>query len=72
MRAHNKKLGVPNPLKALIDRPDTFFVTRRKDAIENVLEHLRQRYDSNASYEIVDRVALPDKEKDPLLDGKIF
>ena len=67
LRAHNEKLGVPNPLKALIDRPDTFFVTRRKDAIENVLEHLRQRYDSNASYEIVDRVALPDKEKDPLL-----
>lgn len=67
LHAHNEKLGVPNPLKALLDRPDTFFVTRRKDAILNILEYLRQRYASNAGYEIVDRVALPDKEKDPLL-----
>lgn len=67
MAAHNKELGVSNPLKALVERPDTYFVTRREKAISNVLDYLREHYNGQTRYEIVESVPLPDKEKDPLL-----
>lgn len=67
VRAHNEDLGVPNPLRALIDRPDTYFVTRRKHAIEQITSYLREHYDDRATAAIVDEVPLKEKGSDPLL-----
>ena len=67
VRAHNEDLGVPNPLRALIDRPDTYFVTRRKQAIEQITSYLREHYDDRATAAIVDEVPLKEKGSDPLL-----
>lgn len=72
VKAHNEALGTPNPIKALIDRPDTYFVTRRQKAIENLRQYLREHYDEKTDYEIVERVPLEDKEKDPLLVVRFF
>lgn len=67
MRAHNAEIGVPNPIKNLIDRPDTYFVTRRKTAIEQLTRYLREHYDKEAKAEVVDEVPLSEKGADPLL-----
>lgn len=67
IEGHNAQLGIENPLKSLIDRPDTFFVTRRKQAIGHVEAYLREHYDARASAEVVDEVPLKEKGADPLL-----
>lgn len=67
VEGHNAQLGIENPLKSLIDRPDTFFVTRRKQAIGHVEAYLREHYDARAAAEVVDEVPLKEKGADPLL-----
>lgn len=67
VRGHNATLGVENPLRSLIDRPDTYFVTRRKQAVEHLADYLREHYDSRVLFDIVDEVPLKEKGTDPLL-----
>lgn len=67
VEAHNEALGASNPLKSLVERPDTFFVTRQKKAIENLLQYLRERYNEKTKYEIVEQVPLDDREAKPIL-----
>lgn len=65
--AHNASLGIKSPMEALLERPDTYFVTHRKQALKYVTRYMREHYDKNVSYDIVEEVSLPDKGADPLL-----
>ena len=46
----------PNPIKSLLDRPETYFVTRRREAIEQLTRYLREHYGKDAKAEVVDEV----------------
>lgn len=72
VRAHNAEIGIPNPIKGLIDRPDTYFVTRRKEAIEQLTRYLREHYSKDAKAEVVDEVPLSEKGADPLLVVRFY
>ena len=72
VRAHNAEIGIPNPIRGLIDRPDTYFVTRRKEAIEQLTRYLRGRYSKDAKAEVVDEVPLSEKGADPLLVVRFY
>ena len=67
VHAHNAEIGVPNPIKSLLDRPDTYFVTRRKEAIEQLTRYLREHYGEDTKAEVVDEVPLNEEGADPLL-----
>lgn len=72
VRAHNAEIGIPNPIRGLIDRPDTYFVTRRKEAIEQLTRYLREHYSKDAKAEVVDEVPLSEKGADPLLVVRFY
>ena len=72
VRAHNAEIGIPNPIRGLIDRPDTYFVTRRKEAIEQLTRYLREHYSKDAKAEVVDEVPLGEKGADPLLVVRFY
>ena len=72
VRAHNAEIGIPNPIRGLIDRPDTYFVTRRKEAIEQLTRYLREHYSKGAKAEVVDEVPLKEKGADPLLVVRFY
>lgn len=72
VRAHNAEIGIPNPIRGLIDRPDTYFVTRRKEAIEQLTRYLRGHYSKDAKAEVVDEVPLSEKGADPLLVVRFY
>lgn len=72
VRAHNAEMGIPNPIRGLIERPDTYFVTRRKEAIEQLTRYLREHYSKDAKAEVVDEVPLGEKGADPLLVVRFY
>lgn len=72
VRAHNEEIGVPNPIKSLLDRPETYFVTRRKEAVEQLTRYLREHYKKEAKAEVVDEVSLSEKGADPLLVVRFY
>lgn len=58
MRRHNEEIGVPNPLKSLVDRPNTFFVVRNLSLADALRDYLREHYGSSITFEIADKIKL--------------
>ncbi|WP_304425657.1 hypothetical protein [uncultured Adlercreutzia sp.] len=67
VEAHNAAVGASNPLKSLIERPDTYFVSRRGKAVDFLLQYLREHYNESTTYEIVDKVPPLDEGESPIL-----
>lgn len=67
VQAHNEKLGVSNPVRSLIERPDTYFVTQSEKAASYLLQYLREHYNERATCEIVDQIPLDDGKSRPIL-----
>lgn len=58
MKRHNEALGVSNPFKSLIDKPNTYFVARSLSRADTLRDYLREHYGASINYEIAETVPL--------------
>ena len=54
--ANNARREATNPLQSLVDRPDTYFVARKRSTVKHVFTFLREHVDENIRKKTVEKI----------------